>query len=104
MDGSTDPGEITGWLEQWAHGDPDALDRLAPLVYDQLRVIADKSAVETIVRIYLCRDRWQALEQALRPRSVVVIGGRKRWWPTRESRLARRLRRAGHEVILAETE
>lgn len=70
----------------------------------RLRVIADESAVETIVRIYLCRDRWQALEQALRPHSVVVVGGRKRWWPTRESRLARRLRRAGHQVILTETE
>jgi hypothetical protein len=70
----------------------------------RLRVIADESAVETIVRIYLCRDPWRALEQALRPHSVVVVGGRKRWWPTRESRLARRLRRAGHEVILAKTE
>ena len=70
----------------------------------RLRVIADQSEVETIVRIYLCRDRWQALEQALRPHSVVVVGGRKRWWPTRESRLARRLRHAGHEVIFAKTE
>jgi hypothetical protein len=41
MDGTSNSGEITGWLEQWAQGDPDALDRLAPLVYDQLRVIAD---------------------------------------------------------------
>ena len=70
----------------------------------RLRVIADESAVETIVRIYLCRDRWQALEHVLRPHSLVVVGGPKRWWPTRESRLARRLRRAGHEVILAKTE
>lgn len=70
----------------------------------RLRVIANQSEVETIVRIYLCRDRWQALEQVLRPHSVVVVGGRKRWWPTRESRLARRLRHAGHEVILTKTE
>ena len=34
-------GEITVWLEQWSQGDAAALDRLAPLVYDQLRVIAD---------------------------------------------------------------
>jgi hypothetical protein len=70
----------------------------------RLRVIANQSAVETIVRIYLCRDRWQALEHVLGPHSVVVVGGRKRWWPTREGRLARRLRRAGHEVILTKTE
>src|ERR1700685_43617 len=41
MDGTANSGEITGWLEQWSHGDPSALDRLAPLVYDQLRAIAD---------------------------------------------------------------
>ena len=70
----------------------------------RLRVIANQSAVETIVRIYLCRDCWQALAQVLRPHSLVVVGGRERWWPTREGRLARRLRRAGHEVILTRTE
>ena len=69
----------------------------------RLRVMANQSAVETVVRIYLCRDRWQALQNLLRPHSLVVVGARNRWWPTRESRLARRLRRAGHEVILTET-
>ena len=70
----------------------------------RLRVMANQSAVETIVRIYLCRDPWQTLEHALRPHSLVVVGGRKRWWPTRESRLAGRLRHAGHEVIFTKTE
>ncbi len=41
MDSSTSAGEVTGWLDQWAHGDATALDRLAPLVYDQLRIIAN---------------------------------------------------------------
>jgi RNA polymerase sigma factor (TIGR02999 family) len=41
MDNSANSGEVTGWLEQWAQGEPAALDRLAPLVYDQLRTIAD---------------------------------------------------------------
>jgi alkylated DNA repair dioxygenase AlkB len=66
--------------------------------------LAAESPVETTVRICLCRDRWEALEVLLEPRSLVVLGGRKRWWPTRESRLAQKLRRAGHEVILTETE
>jgi hypothetical protein len=70
----------------------------------RFRVIANQSPVETRVRLYLCRDRQQALEQVLSPRSLVVIGGRKRWWPTAEERLARHLRRAGHEVIFSETE
>jgi hypothetical protein len=70
----------------------------------RFRVIANESPVETIVRIYLCRDGLAALRTVLSPRSLVVVGGRKRWWPTAEQRLTRQLRRAGHEVIFTETE
>jgi hypothetical protein len=70
----------------------------------RFRVLAAESSVETSVRIYLCRDQDEMLAKRLRPHSLVVLGGKKYWWPTRESRLARRLRRLGHEVILAETE
>jgi len=70
----------------------------------RFRVIASQSPVETSVRLYLCRDQWDALGIALKPRSLVVVGSRRRWWPTAERRLAGRLRRAGHEVILTETE
>jgi RNA polymerase sigma factor (TIGR02999 family) len=41
MADSKTPGEVTGWLERWAGGEPAALDHLAPLVYDQLRQIAE---------------------------------------------------------------
>ena len=34
-------GEITQLLNQWGKGDPTALEALAPLVYDQLREIAE---------------------------------------------------------------
>lgn len=70
----------------------------------RFRLITEESPVETTVQIYLCRDRGQTLCGALKPGSLVVLGGRKRWWPTAESRLARRLRKAGHEVIFTETE
>ncbi len=70
----------------------------------QFRVLAGQSPVETVVRIYLCRDRLAALIQLLKPRSVVVLGGPRRWWPTAETRLSRQLRRAGHEVVFTETE
>lgn len=70
----------------------------------RFRVLAAESAVETSVRFYLCRDEDEMLTKKLKPRSLVVLGGKKRWWPTRERRLARRLRSLGHEVILAETE
>jgi len=70
----------------------------------RFRVMAADSPVETKVRIYLCRDRLEALVAKLREHSVVVVGGRKRWWPTAETRLARALRKVGHEVIFKETE
>ena len=66
------------------------------------RVLAEDSAVETTVRIYLCRDRVETLRKVLKPHSLVVIGGCRSWWPTPENRLARQLRRSGHEVVFAE--
>ena len=70
----------------------------------RFHVIASQSPVKTKVCIYLCRDRLETIKSVLRPGSIVVIGGRKRWWPTSEERLARKLRKAGHEVIFKETE
>jgi len=66
--------------------------------------IARENCVETSVHIFLCRDRVETLMSVLKPRSLVVLGGRKQWWPTGERRLAWKLRKAGHEVILIETE
>lgn len=77
-----------------------------PVLFDwnerRFRVIAEQCSVETSVRLYLCRDRVQTLCTVLQPHAFVVLGGRRRWWPTPDSRLARTLRRAGHEVIFAE--
>jgi hypothetical protein len=67
-------------------------------------VLAAESPVQTTVRIYLCRDRMETLLAVLRPHSLVVVGGPKRWWPCGEKLLARNLRRAGHEVIFKEME
>lgn len=68
-------------------------------------VLAETSPVETSVRLYLCRDAVETLKKVLEPRSVVVIGGRSGWRPfCRERKLARQLRRLGHEVIYAEME
>jgi hypothetical protein len=70
---------------------------------NRFRVMASESPVETSVQIYLCRDRFETLTGALKPGSIVVLGGKKRWWPTKDETLARRLRRAGHEVLFKET-
>jgi hypothetical protein len=68
----------------------------------RLRVIASNCRVETSVSVYLCRDPVETLKCVLKPHSLVVVGSRKRWWPTAEKRLARKLRSAGHEVVVTE--
>jgi hypothetical protein len=70
----------------------------------RFRVLASESPVETSVQVYLCRDRLEMLLRTLSPNSLVVIGGRKKWWPTNEKLTARRLRKAGHKVLFIETE
>jgi hypothetical protein len=79
-----------------------------PLLADfserRLRVIASHCRVETRVSIFLCRDPLETLQGVLKPQSVVVIGSRKSWWPTKEKRLARKLRRFGHQVVVTERE
>jgi hypothetical protein len=49
--------------------------------------------------VYVCRDRIKAFLHVLKPNSLVVIGGRKHWWPTETSRLAEKFRAKGHRVV-----
>src|SRR4029077_17272935 len=51
------------------------------------------------VHLYLCRDHVQALLQVLKPNSVVVIGGRRRWWAPGGTKVARALPAKGARVI-----
>lgn len=71
---------------------------------NRFRVMANEASVQTAVQIYLCRDRWETLSAVLKPHSLIVVGGKKHWWPTAESRLANKLREAGHEVVYTEME
>jgi hypothetical protein len=64
------------------------------------RDIAKGYGLETRVDIFLCRDADETFAKRLSPHSIVVLGAPKRWWPTREEKLARRLRRSGHEVMV----
>ncbi len=62
MDDGTAPmdkGEVTRILKSWEAGDPDALERLFPLVLDELRAIA---------RSYLARE---SPEQSLQPTELI---------------------------------
>ena len=65
-----------------------------------LSELASQVEVDLTVRVYLCRDRNEAIRGALRPGSIVVIGSRKGWWLGAERILARMLKRDGHNVIV----
>jgi len=56
---------------------------------------------DSSVHVYLCRDQVETLLRVLGPNSLVVIGGRKHWWPTAGSRMANALRSKGHRVVSA---
>jgi hypothetical protein len=66
---------------------------------DSLAATVD-SPVEGFV--YLCRDPLHMLSTVLPPHALLVIGTRSGWTFGRSKRLARALRRRGHQVITAE--
>ncbi|HEY3443659.1 MAG TPA: universal stress protein [Paludibaculum sp.] len=73
------------------------------LLSSRYRSLAAEAGVEVEVEILLCRDRWEAIQQTLATPQFVVIGGRRRWWwPTREERIANRLRAQGHYVAYSD--
>ncbi len=63
----------------------------------------ERDGFEATAHLYFCRDREKALLQVLEQNALVVIGGRKRWWPTDADRLVRALRSAGHRVIFVDS-
>jgi hypothetical protein len=67
---------------------------------DELQCISASMDREVISYIYFCRDPLRMIKSALRPHSLLVIGARSRWFLGRSQRLARSLRRCGHEVVV----
>jgi hypothetical protein len=66
---------------------------------DKIRTLAEGLPDNLEVRVLICRDRAEALNRALPPKSLILICGRERWWPNADASLARTLRRNSHHVI-----
>lgn len=66
--------------------------------------LEEVNRLETSVSLCLCRYPRETLKSVLTPYSLLVVASRKRWWPTAETRLAGRMRRAGHQVVLTQSE
>jgi hypothetical protein len=54
------------------------------------------------VNVYLCRDKHRAIAAAIKPHSLIVVGGRRRWWSREPERWRRMLEAAGHFVVSVE--
>jgi RNA polymerase sigma-70 factor (ECF subfamily) len=68
--------ELTGLLEDWKHGDPTALQKLTPLIYDELRRIAHRYA-------YRERNGHTLETTALVNEAYLRLAGEKRDWQNR---------------------
>jgi len=67
------PGEITAVLQKWRCGDPDALDALLPMVYQELRQLAQHLMLEerrehTLQATALVHEAYLRLSGKSRPR------------------------------------
>ena len=63
---------------------------------------ADLGGEDVDIQIWICRNPREALAQILAPGSLVVLGGKGRWYLSQEQRLGRFLARLGHHVIFVD--
>jgi hypothetical protein len=68
-------------------------------VEDKIRTLAEGLPDDLEVRILVCRDRAEALNRTLQPKSLILMCGRERRWLNADASLARTLRRNSHHVI-----
>jgi len=74
----------------------------ATAISEQYRALVTSAGVDATVRVCFCRKREDAFRWMLGKRSLIVMGGRQRWWwPTAAERMAGRLKRQGHDVVFA---
>jgi len=67
---------------------------------ERLTDLAKRCPVPVDPLVVLARYPDDGFRHVLKPASIVLIGSRKRLWPTREKKLARSLARDGHQVVL----
>jgi hypothetical protein len=67
------------------------------------RALVSAAGVDATVRVCFCREPQHVFGRLLTDQAEVVVGGtRRRWWPSREERLARDLAGRGHRVTFAD--
>ena len=67
---------------------------------ERLRTLLDQSELHGNVAVLYTRGWLEGFKKVMEPGSLVILVAKKRWWPTREERLARTLMKAGYDVML----
>jgi hypothetical protein len=75
---------------------------MSPVETDAFVTRLRAEGLDTRVRVYLCRDPRRAIPLAFRPHSLIVVAGRRSWWPTESERWRRTLEAAGHFVLFVD--
>ncbi|HEY2384536.1 MAG TPA: hypothetical protein VGK48_25450 [Terriglobia bacterium] len=65
----------------------------------KIRQLAQESDLPISAEVIYARDWEQGFKRALAPGSVVLMAMKRSWWPTKDKRLAARLRKLGHQVM-----
>ncbi|PYR52962.1 MAG: hypothetical protein DMF89_00995 [Acidobacteria bacterium] len=81
----------------------DAPTGISPAESEAFLARLRAEGVSAEVCICLCRSDQRAIAQAFKPRSLVVLAGRRHWWPTPLERRLRALEAAGHHVLCVST-
>jgi len=70
----------------------------------RVRSLAMQSELPISAEVIYARDWELGLRRALAPGSVVLMAMKRSWWPTKDKRLAARLRKLGHQVMWVESD
>ena len=70
----------------------------------KLRKLAQESDLPISAEVIYARDWEHGFRRALAPGSLIVMAMKRSWWPTKDKRLAARLRTSGHQVMWVECE
>jgi len=84
---------------------PLAVDRptgISPVETQAFQERLHAEQLDVACRVYLCRDDRRAIAAALNTPALVIVGGRRRWWPTKAQSCQRALEAAGHYVVFVE--
>lgn len=80
----------------------DAPVGMSPVETDWFIARLKAEGVNVHVRVILCRDTPGLLAMAFKPHSLVILAGRRSWWPTRAERWRRCLENGGHLVVFVD--